>query len=229
MTAFLWSYHPLPGLLALLGYLTVGAVIPLLTTRLGRDAGMEARRAFGALNAYFLDSLRACGSIQYGTGEARRQTVADRNRRPGRHPAEAQGCGGNHHRRDRGGHPPLFPGYAGGKPPPALQPGCGELCRGIDPHRGHDELLRPGDGPSPTSPTTSSSHLPPETVCWICWRRSPRWRKCPAAESCLHRRRVPKVDSPTARSRFSTACPSPFPEGGLWASRAAADLASPPC
>lgn len=79
MTAFLWSYHPLPGLLALLGYLTVGAVIPLLTARLGRDAGMEARKGFGALNAYFLDSLRGLReSIQYGTGEARRQTVADR-------------------------------------------------------------------------------------------------------------------------------------------------------
>lgn len=79
MTAFLWTYHPLLGLLALLGYLTVGAAIPLLTSRLGRNAGVEARKGFGGLNAYFLDSLRGLReSIQYGTGEARRRAVADR-------------------------------------------------------------------------------------------------------------------------------------------------------
>lgn len=76
MCLFIGSYHPVLGLLALLAYLTVGAAIPLITSRLsGRGetaATAEFRDESGELSGFVLDSLRGLSeTIQYGQGEER--------------------------------------------------------------------------------------------------------------------------------------------------------------
>lgn len=72
MTAYIGSVHPLCGLLALCGYITVGAILPVLNGRRGAAAGMEYREAFGRMNGFVLDSLRGLKeTIQYGQEENR--------------------------------------------------------------------------------------------------------------------------------------------------------------
>lgn len=72
MTAFIGSLHPALGVLALAAYLTVGAVIPLVTSKLSGDTGMKFRSGSGQLSGFVLDSLRGLSeTIQYGQGEKR--------------------------------------------------------------------------------------------------------------------------------------------------------------
>ncbi len=78
--AFMGSFHYILGIIAFLGYLIVGLVIPYVNTKLGRQAGREYRTGFGELNTYLLESLRGLREIlQYGQGEARRSEIADRS------------------------------------------------------------------------------------------------------------------------------------------------------
>lgn len=72
MVAFIGSYHPALGVLSAAAYLTVGVVIPLVTSRLSGDAGMKFRTQSGELAGFVLDSLRGLPeTLQYGQGEAR--------------------------------------------------------------------------------------------------------------------------------------------------------------
>lgn len=69
---FIGSYHPLLGVIALAAYLTVGVVIPLVTSKLSGDDGLEFRTRSGELAGFVLDSLRGLSEIlQYGQGEER--------------------------------------------------------------------------------------------------------------------------------------------------------------
>ena len=79
MVAFIASYNVMLGILALLAYITVGAVIPLATSRLSGDSGMKFRGKSGELSAFVLDSLRGLSeTLQYGQGHKR---MADMNSR----------------------------------------------------------------------------------------------------------------------------------------------------
>lgn len=81
MTVFIGSHSLWAGVLALAGYLTVGAVIPLWHGRKGAQAGMEFRTAFGDLNSFILDSLRGLDeTIQYGGGTQRMEQMEERSR-----------------------------------------------------------------------------------------------------------------------------------------------------
>ncbi len=72
MVAFIGSWHSALGILALVAYATVGIVIPLVTSRLSGDAGIQFRSRSGKLSAFVLDSLRGLPeTIQYGQGEQR--------------------------------------------------------------------------------------------------------------------------------------------------------------
>ena len=72
MVAFIGSYHWALGLLALAAYITVGMVIPLVTSKLSGDNGLKFRTKSGQLSAFVLDSLRGLiETIQYGQGEKR--------------------------------------------------------------------------------------------------------------------------------------------------------------
>ena len=72
MAAFIGSYHVLLGGLACVAYITVGVVIPVLTSKFSGEDGMKLRVKSGALAGFVLDSLRGLSeTIQYGNGENR--------------------------------------------------------------------------------------------------------------------------------------------------------------
>ena len=80
MVLFIGHFSIPAAVLALAGYLVVGAAIPLYFGRKGADKGMQFRTGFGDLNSFILDSLRGLDeSIQYGQGEKRRKEMADRS------------------------------------------------------------------------------------------------------------------------------------------------------
>ncbi len=72
MCLFLGSYHWALGLIALAAYFMVGAVVPVVTSRLSGDDGMRFRTKSGALSGFVLDSLRGLSeTLQYGQGKKR--------------------------------------------------------------------------------------------------------------------------------------------------------------
>ncbi len=72
MVCFIGSYHWALGLLALLAYICVGAIIPLITSQKSGDNGINFRSKSGNLASFVLDSLRGLPEIlQYGQGEKR--------------------------------------------------------------------------------------------------------------------------------------------------------------
>lgn len=69
---FIGSFHWSLGLVALAAYLTVGAVIPLVVSRLSGEDGLRFRTKSGELSGFVLDSLRGLSeTLQYGQGEKR--------------------------------------------------------------------------------------------------------------------------------------------------------------
>ncbi|MGN1159360.1 MAG: thiol reductant ABC exporter subunit CydC [Lachnospiraceae bacterium] len=76
MCIYLGSFHLILGFLALVGYVTVGIVIPILTSKLSGDMGIRYRTGAGELSSFVLDSLRGLSEIlQYGQGEKRLYTM----------------------------------------------------------------------------------------------------------------------------------------------------------
>ena len=72
MCLFIGSYHWLLGLIALAAYLTVGIIIPLVTSKLSGDDGIKFRTKSGELSGFVLDSLRGLSeTLQYGQGRKR--------------------------------------------------------------------------------------------------------------------------------------------------------------
>ena len=77
LVTFIGSYHMALGILAFIAYVTVGVIIPLVTSKLSGDDGIRFRTKSGALSGFVLDSLRGLSeTIQYGQGEKR---MADMN------------------------------------------------------------------------------------------------------------------------------------------------------
>lgn len=80
MVVFIGHYHILAGLLALVAYIVVGVVIPIINGKLGSEEGMAFRTRFGELNSFVLDSLRGLDeTIQYGQGEERKKELIRRS------------------------------------------------------------------------------------------------------------------------------------------------------
>lgn len=76
MLVFVARLHWLFAVLLLCGYLVTGLVIPLVISKLGRQAGMEYRAQNGALGSTLLDSLRGLREVlQFRQGEARLQEI----------------------------------------------------------------------------------------------------------------------------------------------------------
>ena len=72
LVMFIGSWHWALGLLALCAYLVVGVVIPLVTSRLSGNQGLQFRNQTGELASFVLDSMRGLPEIQqYGQGEER--------------------------------------------------------------------------------------------------------------------------------------------------------------
>ena len=79
MICFIGSYHVWLGILALAAYVTVGVVIPLVTSKLSGDHGIKFRTQSGQLSAFVLDSLRGLAeTLQYGQGENRMNDMNSR-------------------------------------------------------------------------------------------------------------------------------------------------------
>lgn len=69
---FIGSYHLILGIIALVAYITVGIIIPVVTSKLSGDDGIKFRTKSGILSSFVLDSLRGLSeTIQYGQGEKR--------------------------------------------------------------------------------------------------------------------------------------------------------------
>lgn len=80
MVVFIGHYHILAGLLALVAYIVVGVVIPIINGKLGNEEGMAFRTRFGELNSFVLDSLRGLDeTIQYGQEEERKKELVRRS------------------------------------------------------------------------------------------------------------------------------------------------------
>ena len=72
MISFIGSHHIVLGVLALFAYVTVGVVIPMVTSKISGDDGIRFRTKSGQLSGFVLDSLRGLSeTIQYGQGEKR--------------------------------------------------------------------------------------------------------------------------------------------------------------
>ncbi len=73
---FIGSHHVVLGGIALAAYLTVGLVIPVVTSRLSGDDGIRFRTRSGELSGFVLDSLRGLlETLQYGQGLKRLQEM----------------------------------------------------------------------------------------------------------------------------------------------------------
>lgn len=80
MVLFIGHYHVYAGLLALVAYIIVGVIIPIINGKLGSEEGMAFRTRFGELNSFVLDSLRGLDeTIQYGQGEKRKKELIRRS------------------------------------------------------------------------------------------------------------------------------------------------------
>lgn len=74
----LYKINPYFGLIGLIFYTIVGFIIPVLSSKLGSDAGFEYRNEFGKTNSFLLDSLRGIKEILlFGQGEERLKAIND--------------------------------------------------------------------------------------------------------------------------------------------------------
>ncbi|MDY4207408.1 MAG: ABC transporter ATP-binding protein [Lachnospiraceae bacterium] len=84
MVLFVGAQYAPAGILALLGYIVVGVVIPVWNGKKGAEEGMQFRNSFGELNSFILDSLRGLDeTIQYDKGEERMKQIDNRSRELG--------------------------------------------------------------------------------------------------------------------------------------------------
>ncbi|WP_330612159.1 ABC transporter transmembrane domain-containing protein [Faecalicatena contorta] len=78
MTIFIGLQHPAAGALALVSYVAVGVVIPLLNGKKGKESGQKYRDSFGELNTAVLDNLYGLEELlQYGQTGKRMEKMAE--------------------------------------------------------------------------------------------------------------------------------------------------------
>ncbi len=79
MVVFIGSYHWSLGLLALVAFVSVGVVLPLIISKRSGTLGDELRGDAGNLAAFMLESIRGLDeTIQYGGGQERLQKLTDK-------------------------------------------------------------------------------------------------------------------------------------------------------
>ena len=80
LCGFIGSYHWSLGLLSAFAYITVGIIIPVVTSKLSGNTGMDFRNKSGELSAFVLDSMRGISeTIQYSQGEQRLKEMNSRS------------------------------------------------------------------------------------------------------------------------------------------------------
>ena len=79
MVIFLMQYHIMLGIVALLGYISVGVILPIYTTKIGKDTGTDERKQFGELNSYVLESIYGLKEIdQFDLGQDRLNQLVEK-------------------------------------------------------------------------------------------------------------------------------------------------------
>ncbi|WP_253293809.1 amino acid ABC transporter ATP-binding/permease protein [Falcatimonas sp. MSJ-15] len=79
MSIFIGRIYYVLGILALLFYIIVGAIIPIINGRIGKSAGEAYRREFGSLNSTLLDNLYGLDEIlQYNVQDKRNKIMLDK-------------------------------------------------------------------------------------------------------------------------------------------------------
>ncbi len=79
MCVYMLRFHWLLAVVALLAYMTVGVVIPLVISKISGDTGMKFRTGAGELSSFVLESMRGLTeTIQYRQG---RRRMEEMNRR----------------------------------------------------------------------------------------------------------------------------------------------------
>ena len=69
-------------LVALAAYLTVGVILPIITTKLAREDGRRYRELVGEMNDFFLDSVRGMKEIQlFGYAQQRLEEIQQRSQK----------------------------------------------------------------------------------------------------------------------------------------------------
>ena len=80
MIIYLSQFSLLASLIAAIGYIMVGCIIPVINGKLIASPGMNFRNEFGDLNSFVLDSLRGLDeTIQYNHGKERQREMNDRS------------------------------------------------------------------------------------------------------------------------------------------------------
>ena len=80
MIIFIGSYSVATGVFALVAYLVIGVVIPLINGKRGGTLGMKFRNAVGELSSFVLGELRGIDeTIQYGAGEKKKKAIYDKS------------------------------------------------------------------------------------------------------------------------------------------------------
>ena len=80
LCGFVGSYHWSLGLLSAFAYITVGIIIPVVSSKLSGNTGMDFRNKSGELSAFVLDSMRGISeTIQYSQGERRLKEMNSRS------------------------------------------------------------------------------------------------------------------------------------------------------
>ena len=81
MCLFIGSFHPLLGIIALISFLLVGVVLPVIISKRSGTTGDELRAQSGQLSAHMLESIRGIDdTLQYSYGEKRLKEISDKTR-----------------------------------------------------------------------------------------------------------------------------------------------------
>ncbi|MBR7020960.1 MAG: ABC transporter ATP-binding protein [Lachnospiraceae bacterium] len=81
MCLFIGSFHPLLGVVALISFLLVGVILPLIVSKRSGTTGDELRAQSGQLSAHMLESIRGIDdTLQYSYGERRLKEISDKTR-----------------------------------------------------------------------------------------------------------------------------------------------------
>ncbi|MCR5584065.1 MAG: ABC transporter ATP-binding protein/permease [Lachnospiraceae bacterium] len=82
MCLFIGSFHPLLGLTALVAFLVVGVVLPLIISKRSGTLGDDLRAESGALAAHMLESINGIDeTLQYRGGEKRLKEITDKTKK----------------------------------------------------------------------------------------------------------------------------------------------------
>ncbi len=72
MIIYIGRIHIVLGIVAALGYFTIGFIIPYCSFKIGEESGAEYRNSFGEMNSFVLDSLKGMQEIiMFNLGEKR--------------------------------------------------------------------------------------------------------------------------------------------------------------